>query len=344
MDKRQQDIQVGAGQTESRLNREFIDFLRRISWPVTILILVGVLGYVGYERYQDSRRAALATAFADLQDAVSSGNPTVMLRVAEDHAGQGAVPTLARLAAADALLWSAVIGLEPGATVKPDGTTDTPEDLLTPELVASTLDRARAQYATVADDTRGKPPEIYLHLGALFGLAALEETAGGAEAARAHYQAIIAAAERAALPDAVLAEARQRLDSVGSLAPALPSIAAVRTNPLGGLTLPIPQRNQAQDPSLQQLLQGLGQPTTPTAPTAPNPLGPGGTSLDLSPGLPALPSIPLPALPTPPVPPNPATPASPGLPAAPPAAIPPFPAAPAPAAPAPAAPAVPPQP
>lgn len=333
MDKRQQDIQVGAGQTESRLNREFIDFLRRVSWPVTIVVLVGVLGYVGYERYQESRRSALAAAFADLQDAVSSGNPVVMLRVAEDHAGQGAVPTLARLAAADALLWSAVIGLEPGATVKPDGTTETPEDLLSPELVARALERARGQYTLVAQSTADSPAEIYLHLGALFGLAALEETAGAADAARGHYQAIIDSAERAKLPDTVLAEARGRLESVGTLAAALPSVAAVRTNPLGGLTLPIPQRNQAQDPALQQLLQGLNNPGGPTAPAS---LGTGGTSLDLTPGLPpgltpALPTIPLP---TPPVPPAPPTLPSPPV----------LPSPAAPAAPAPATPAAPPQP
>src|SRR5262245_7049428 len=99
MDERQAQIREGAGLDEARLNVEFIEFLKKWSTPLLVIIALVALGYFGLQKLREARHAALTTAFTQLDAARTSGNPSGLLAVADEHNGQGAVPEIARLQA-----------------------------------------------------------------------------------------------------------------------------------------------------------------------------------------------------------------------------------------------------
>ncbi|MCU0688904.1 MAG: hypothetical protein MUE97_04085, partial [Phycisphaerales bacterium] len=137
---RGREIRTGAGLEESRLNQDFIDALRKYGTPVLLIILIVTVSWLGWQRWQASKNAKRATAFVDLEAQMPQRDPSmfatprdvspdVLLRVAEDHTGEGSAPLLARLAAADQWLASAARGVQPGAELDPlTGALKRPED------------------------------------------------------------------------------------------------------------------------------------------------------------------------------------------------------------------------
>lgn len=216
MEQRQTQIQEGAGLTESRLNRDFIDFLKRWGGTILLVIVAIAAGYMGLKKWSQYREQRMAAAFEDLEAALASRNPVSLIRVAEDHAGKAAVPIIARLAAADEYLVSVYRGVAPGGLIENDGTVKDAKDLVTPEQRDRLLAQAAEQYQlalTEAGDSRAMALHV---IGARFGLAAVAETRGNTEEARKQYDSIIAVAGPAGF-GALGDEARRRLDTLANL-------------------------------------------------------------------------------------------------------------------------------
>ncbi|MDX2114674.1 MAG: hypothetical protein SFZ24_03510 [Planctomycetota bacterium] len=213
LDDRQQQIQVGAGLQESRLNTDLIAWLEKYGTWILSAVLVVVAGYVGYTRLQQYRADKLDQAFAALTaaagqqgaDGVLNGSPDNLLRVAEEHKGQGSIAELARLNAAEIYLGSARRGLRPGA----DLAATKPEDVLKPDEVTQMVQSARGLFDQVVQATSGKADVAPLNLRARWGQVAAAMSAGQVDQARTMLSELAAAATKAGFPQQA-AEATKR--------------------------------------------------------------------------------------------------------------------------------------
>lgn len=234
MDERQAQIQTGAGLTESRLNVEFIDALKK--WGPWLIILVAgvVLVYAGIGRLRASRERALTDAFAALNDAQVAGNPSGLVAVAEAQASYPQIVLQARLSAADIWLINAARGTRPGAQplAQDKGGDFAPEDLLKPEDRAPLLAQAREQYRLALDAAEPKPEWWIQRSAALYGLAAVAEAEGQLDEAKTYLERAGALAKAQELPKTA-AIAQKRIDTISEAAtmPALPAQADVQSAP-----------------------------------------------------------------------------------------------------------------
>ncbi|MBU6414104.1 MAG: hypothetical protein KGS45_11595 [Planctomycetes bacterium] len=242
MDKRHFEIRERAGLEESRLNYEFIDFLKKWSTPILLVVAVVALGYAGWQRYTKSKSTQVADAFKDLNAASGSyrldrvnarlvnplsagdANPDVLRSVAEDYPKIRGVATLAKLQAADAYLRAVRVGAKPGATYTPDGALSSPDDALKPEDVTSYLDNADALYREILTTAQATQGQLLMQINALHGLAAVAESRSKFDEAKANYTKLIELCDGG--PFAAHADvARKRIASLDGLV-VLPTLAA----------------------------------------------------------------------------------------------------------------------
>lgn len=217
MDERiQGSIKEGAGLDESRLNQDFIDWLRKWSTPILVVVAVLAGGYFLYGKFQVSRDAAMARAFAEYDAAMISRNPASLLRVADEQSGKAAVPLLARLGAADLYLEAARTGIPAGMSLDPSGKLPEGVEFLTDAQKAEQLDKAAEQYGIVAQKAAGDR-RLALHaIGALYGLASVAESRGEFDKAREHYNRLAEVASAAGYP--IQAEAaKKRIETLDEL-------------------------------------------------------------------------------------------------------------------------------
>ncbi|MEQ8850875.1 MAG: hypothetical protein RIB32_03735 [Phycisphaerales bacterium] len=183
MDERQRQVQVGAGLQESRLNTEFIDWLKKWGNRILTVVLVLVAVYAGtkwYERWQDQKVDAAFEeweAARQYQEGRVQGNPLALIDIANEHEGQASVAELARLDAAGVWLDHASVGLKVGA----DRQMPSEEDVLTDDELNDYLERAEETYQQVLDATAGKSEKLVLAQAARRGLAAVALSRGGDE-------------------------------------------------------------------------------------------------------------------------------------------------------------------
>lgn len=198
---KQQPIQIreGAGLEESRLNQDMVDFLKKYSTPILFVICGVVVAYAGLNWVRTKRAEALDRAFMHFSEATRTRSPDSLLAVAQEHAGQRAVPTLARLEAADIHLRAARTGVAVGAQLNADGTPADEADVLTPEQRAQQIEQAAALYQRVVDDSHGTDANLTAISG-MFGLAAVAEMRGDTAAAEQWYTRIADRARGAQLP------------------------------------------------------------------------------------------------------------------------------------------------
>ncbi len=218
MEDRQTQIKEGAGLEESKLNVEFIDWLRRWSTPILGIVAVVALGFVVMNRIERGRAAALDKAFEEFESAsrAESPSPETLKTVAQENAGIKAVPILAEIEAADLYLRSARTGLRLGARPKEDGTF-APEENLTPEQKEANLADAERLYKKTLDATAGDPRKAVHSLSAAFGLAAVAEARGNLDAAKQAYEQVIKLAENSGL-NAQATIAKKRIENLPKLA------------------------------------------------------------------------------------------------------------------------------
>lgn len=224
MDDRQRTIVEGAGLEESRLNQDFIEWLRKWGTPILMVVVVLSGGYAAWNMWGRFQERSHDEAYAQFHAAAVAGSPDNLVVVAEEHRGRGAVFELALIEAADAYLSSARTGVRPG------GSSDNAEDLLDEEQRRSNLRRAGELYerliSTVAS-RRGH--ELHL-INGHFGVAAVAESTGEIDRAREHLQQVAEIAERAVYPS-IARVARERVATLDTVAqtPRLYSQAEVRS-------------------------------------------------------------------------------------------------------------------
>lgn len=315
LDRRQRDIKVGAGLEESRYNVEFIDFLKRWGSTVMLVIAAAAMAFWGLQKYRENKEAKAGVAFGDVDAAMTSGsgrdvNPEVLVRIAEDNAGQGAVPIIARLAAADQWRASAMKGYRPGAADARTGVVTNQDDFLTPEGKKEFLEKARAQYQMVVDQTSGSKAKSTFTLTGLMGLAAIAETNGKVEEAKAAYKQAQELAEAANFPEyAALAKSRmETADKFAVPTPLLPDAMVMswdKPAPVAPTPAPAPGSSLLDPGSLSPNFGGGGTGIAPTI-TIPSTITPPATPPAANPAKPAEPA-PAPATPptTPPATPKP---------------------------------------
>ncbi|MEO0512217.1 MAG: hypothetical protein AAF108_04895 [Planctomycetota bacterium] len=216
-DVRQSELKEGAGLDESRLNTEFIEALQKYASPLLFVAAGVVLAFVGWGRLQDMQNDAVNDAYQNYSEVAESANPNpVSLRViAEEHGGVRSIGIQTRLREADVYLDSVRSGLVPGASQQ-FGADPAEEDTLTDEDRAKYLDDAERLYRAVAEEA-GTEPGARLHaIGALFGVAAVLEERGDADAAVETYERLAAMADEAGFETSA-AIARGRAASVGDV-------------------------------------------------------------------------------------------------------------------------------
>lgn len=200
MDERQSQIKEGAGLDESRLNTDFVDFLKKWSTPALLVVAAIVVGMFALRKFEERREAHIDAAFAQYEAAASpqptgdpdtaqltswvAVSPFTLQGVADEYSDVRGARWLARLAAADTYLTAVRAGVTLGATVRADGTVAEPEqDLLTPEGRDDYLEQARSLYRSVLQDTENDEGATLHTLRALFGIAAVQESDGELEGA-----------------------------------------------------------------------------------------------------------------------------------------------------------------
>lgn len=203
LDQRQTQIEVGAGQTESRINREFVDLLRKWSTPVLVLLVVGAGLAWAWNYRQTQRQQKQSTAWRELAEARTAGLPEGLLKVADDHPSEDAVALEARLAAGDRLLNAGITGARPG--VERDATTgamkDSAKGVLSKAERTAMFEQASAQYDKVMAASSGRAAQAIFYVNAALGKAAALESLEKWSEAEAMYAAAASAAEKAGLED-----------------------------------------------------------------------------------------------------------------------------------------------
>lgn len=265
-------IREGAGLEEARYNVEFIEWLRKWSGPLLMLVAVAAGLYALRQYWQKNTRAKEDAAFAEYSDATqgTNVNPDTLISVADLHSGVPSVTYLARLDAADIYLDAVRRGVKPGTTVNPDGTLATPEDAMSAADRDTNLAKAAENYQWVLDKTQDKPEQAIHTIGAMYGLAAVAECKGELDNAKGFYERIkTLATQRSFDRQAKLAEAR--IASLKDLAtmPPVPAAASV-PKPLDTTPKPPPAPEPVATPTDSTTPQTPGtQPPTEQPQTPP---------------------------------------------------------------------------
>lgn len=215
MDERQTKIVAGAGLEESRLNTDFIDFLRRWGSHLLLVIAGVAAAYSALAWWQRREAVKLDTAYAELSAAQIAGSPDNLLRVAADHEAQGAVRELATIAAGNAFLTSGWSGVAPG------GDAASEDDRLSDEQRRANYQRAKELFAEVVARV-SNDQKMTLHLlDAKFGFAAASASLGETAAAESALKEVATLARERQYP-ALAAMAEEKLASLakaGSIPP-----------------------------------------------------------------------------------------------------------------------------
>ena len=178
MDQRQAQIRERAGLEESRLNEDFIEFLR--TYGVWILLLVALAGGgTTAKRWWDTQQAQKVDQAFEEFEAVRAGadgaSPESVAAVAQTVGSTRSVGILARLEAADLYLSAVRRGVKAGAKIDAEGKLENADDLLTPDVRKEYLAKASDLYTQVAAEAGTDPARRVFAVGATFGLAAIAE-------------------------------------------------------------------------------------------------------------------------------------------------------------------------
>ncbi|MEE2896197.1 MAG: hypothetical protein VX726_10715 [Planctomycetota bacterium] len=186
MDDRLKQVQT-TDLTDSRVNRDFVDWLKTKGMNYLLVVLLAACAYIGFDWYRRQQTAKVDTAWSELEAASS---PAAYRGVATAHGETGAIAELAMLQAGDTLLQSILTGLKPGMTPGAEGAALTAEERTTYLADADEFYAEAGRLAARRDGLAGKP----VGLSALFGRAAIAEAAGRIDDARAHLEAAAALA------------------------------------------------------------------------------------------------------------------------------------------------------
>ena len=271
MDDRQTQIREGAGLEDSRLNKDFIEFLNKWSSPVLMVLAVAALVYAGLGWMERKKNAQIDQAFNEYESAIAGGNPSpssLKTIATEPSNDQKSVPELAQLRAADIYLQSFIVGVAPGAQLDPLTGTYAETDLLDDTKREQYLEEARKSAQAVLDETDGKPAKIVLTMQAVSRLASVAEGKRDFAGARSYYERLQALGEQQQF-EPIVAFAKERIANLGTLE----SIQPLPTN------ADVPPLNPVVETEQDETSLPTALPTTETGSEEPAPgTDPGETS------------------------------------------------------------------
>ena len=184
--------------SESRVNEDFVNWIKTSGPWYLLAILVGIAVYMYLVNLQRAEIREREQAWFDLNEAVM---PASLEDVAQRHAEIDSVGTLARLRAANTYLQSLQTNLAVGSSIE-EGTPLSDEDR------TFGLTQADRLYKQIVSEDSGNFGDTITTVSALNGLAAISESQGDIDAARGYYEQ---AAKRADTWYPILAEqSRQR--------------------------------------------------------------------------------------------------------------------------------------
>ena len=174
---------------ESRVNEEFVDWLKKWGNGILLVILLVALAGVGWSWLQRQAAAERDTAWANLQGAQL---PASLEEVAKESTGVDSVSTLALLGAADQYLTS----VQNGTRFDREATDE--DYQLDAETRKLYLERANTLYAeaitSVGNTYETTFAKKLLVISALFGQAAIAESEGNIEASKQALAQVVAIA------------------------------------------------------------------------------------------------------------------------------------------------------
>lgn len=216
MDERQQQIREGAGLEDSRINTDFIDFMKRWGGHVLMLIAVVALGYWALDKYRQTQIAKVNNAFYELEAVGENPSPESLKALADTHDGVRSVGELARLKAADGYMKAVRTGFKPGAVINAEGGVDDENDLVTDDDRAWYVDEAKRLYQLVVEATESTHGKELLAINGLYGLSAAAESLEKFDEAKGYYERLAVIADTASFPTHAVV-ARKRIEDVSDL-------------------------------------------------------------------------------------------------------------------------------
>lgn len=278
MDDRSREIREGAGLEESRINTELLDLINKYSGHVLIGLALIVGAYAGKQQLDKFGNGKINAAFAQHVDITetASPNPQSLSALAEQYGDVRGIGAMARLREADLYLQAVATGMKPGAAFELDPETQNPTnqvaeaDRVTPADRETYLSKADALYDRVIADGKAEiGPAIHV-VGAWFGKAAVAESRGDDQAAKAAYASAKSAADAAVFPMYVaLADLR-----IASLDEGLADVTLYRQADL-------PEIPEPEVPAAESMTAPvLDAPVGPTLPSDADLASPEGTELE----------------------------------------------------------------
>lgn len=163
--------------SESRINDDFVHWLKTSGLNYLLLVLVAIAAFMGLQAWKKKDQEKRQAAWAELGEATL---PEALADIAERNVGIDSVSLIAWLAAGDAHLRDLQTGTIGGGGQNPDGTPVVGEPM-TDDQRKIALEAADRYYQKVLDATKdrreiaGVQPFV---LSALFGQAAIAESGG----------------------------------------------------------------------------------------------------------------------------------------------------------------------
>jgi hypothetical protein len=179
--------------TESRLNDDFVYWLKKNGTNYLLVVLLAACAFLGWNYYQRQQVAKSSQAWSDLSTASESRMPEPLVQVSKDHAAVPQVAMMALIAAGD--MWLGQIQRNEAAAAV--GTTPAvPLDDATRKIAQEAADDSYAKAAKIAEDLaagdRSKVAPVLF--SSLFGRAAVAESRGDFDASRKYLEDVAAIA------------------------------------------------------------------------------------------------------------------------------------------------------
>ena len=177
MDNRLKDIQHGT-LTESRLNSDFLFWLKTKGPNYLLLAMLVLCGFMGFNWWENRATQARDGAWTEF---LTAQTPLELIEVSNKNVGTDSISQLATLNAADAYMNSLQ------TNKRFDREAGAADSALTPEMRVEYLAEADRLYAKVASDgAQATGPASLLTVASLFGRAAVSETKNDATQAAAY--------------------------------------------------------------------------------------------------------------------------------------------------------------
>ncbi|MFN9077034.1 MAG: hypothetical protein ACK5WX_06365 [bacterium] len=169
--------------TESRINDDFVFWLKRHGSNYLLVVLLVACGVLGWNYYKRQQVAKSAGAWSDLSTASTSNMPEPLEQIAKDHANVPQVAMMALIAAGDLRLNQIQRGeLSPAVGTTPAVPLDEAARKIAQEAADDNYAKAAKMAEEFAAGDRSKVAPILF--SSLFGRAAVAESRGDFEASK----------------------------------------------------------------------------------------------------------------------------------------------------------------